>query len=241
MQLRSPLEDFPVEKWEQVLPPIFERVLCRSGRRQPDDPARPGQDHQHRLRAERTRAPRHRALHGHQGRRQEADPRHVHRLGKHGLQVNAIAPGYFKTPLNQALVDDPEFSAGSRSARRSAAGARSRSWSARPSFCPERVELRQRPYPLRRRRHHRVPLMRGCLLRRDAGILDDPAPFPISRLRSLSSAAGVARSGLDRRHAELGEAVDQRRDPSAPFAGHRPVCRRSASASRAAHTVRTRS
>jgi gluconate 5-dehydrogenase len=28
-----------------------------------------------------------------------------------GLQVNAIAPGYFKTPLNQALVDDPEFSA----------------------------------------------------------------------------------------------------------------------------------
>ena len=29
---------------------------------------------------------------------------------KHGLQVNAIAPGYFKTPLNQALVDNPEFS-----------------------------------------------------------------------------------------------------------------------------------
>ena len=30
---------------------------------------------------------------------------------RHGLQVNAIAPGYFKTPLNQALVDDPSFSA----------------------------------------------------------------------------------------------------------------------------------
>src|SRR6201999_3992152 len=30
---------------------------------------------------------------------------------KHGLQVNAIAPGYFKTPLNQALVDDPTFTA----------------------------------------------------------------------------------------------------------------------------------
>jgi len=30
---------------------------------------------------------------------------------KHGLQVNSIAPGYFKTPLNQALVDNPEFSA----------------------------------------------------------------------------------------------------------------------------------
>ena len=25
--------------------------------------------------------------------------------------INAIAPGYFKTPLNQALVDDAEFSA----------------------------------------------------------------------------------------------------------------------------------
>ncbi|MBN9075486.1 MAG: gluconate 5-dehydrogenase [Rhizobiales bacterium 65-79] len=30
---------------------------------------------------------------------------------RHGLQVNAIAPGYFRTPLNRALVEDPEFSA----------------------------------------------------------------------------------------------------------------------------------
>ncbi len=30
---------------------------------------------------------------------------------RHGLQCNAIAPGYFRTPLNQALVDDPEFTA----------------------------------------------------------------------------------------------------------------------------------
>ena len=29
---------------------------------------------------------------------------------KHGLQINAIGPGYFKTPLNQALVDNLEFS-----------------------------------------------------------------------------------------------------------------------------------
>lgn len=29
---------------------------------------------------------------------------------QYGLNVNAIAPGYFKTPLNQALIDDPEFS-----------------------------------------------------------------------------------------------------------------------------------
>ena len=31
--------------------------------------------------------------------------------GKHGLRVNAIAPGYFRTELNKALVEDEKFSA----------------------------------------------------------------------------------------------------------------------------------
>lgn len=30
---------------------------------------------------------------------------------KYGLQCNGLAPGYFETPLNQALVDDPDFTA----------------------------------------------------------------------------------------------------------------------------------
>ena len=31
--------------------------------------------------------------------------------GRHGLRVNAIAPGYFRTELNKALVEDEKFSA----------------------------------------------------------------------------------------------------------------------------------
>jgi gluconate 5-dehydrogenase len=30
---------------------------------------------------------------------------------KHGLQINAIGPGYFRTELNKALVENAEFSA----------------------------------------------------------------------------------------------------------------------------------
>jgi gluconate 5-dehydrogenase len=31
--------------------------------------------------------------------------------GKHGIRVNGLGPGYFRTPLTQALVDDEKFSA----------------------------------------------------------------------------------------------------------------------------------
>jgi gluconate 5-dehydrogenase len=30
--------------------------------------------------------------------------------GKHGLQVNGLGPGYFRTELNKALVEDAAFS-----------------------------------------------------------------------------------------------------------------------------------
>lgn len=52
---------------------------------------------------------------------------------KYGLQCNAIAPGYFDTPLNAALVADETFRHGLKSAPPPAAGARSKSLSA-PAF-----------------------------------------------------------------------------------------------------------
>jgi len=30
---------------------------------------------------------------------------------RHNIQINSIGPGYFATPLNQALIDNPEFDA----------------------------------------------------------------------------------------------------------------------------------
>jgi gluconate 5-dehydrogenase len=32
-------------------------------------------------------------------------------LRAHNIQVNGIAPGYFRTEMNQALMDDPKFDA----------------------------------------------------------------------------------------------------------------------------------
>lgn len=111
MQFRTPLEDFPVDRWEQLLSTNISSVffvgqavarhMISRGRGKiiniasvQSELARPGI------------AP-YTATKGavkNLTRGMCAD------WAKHGLQVNAIAPGYFKTPLNQALVDSPEFS-----------------------------------------------------------------------------------------------------------------------------------
>jgi gluconate 5-dehydrogenase len=111
MQFRTPLEDFPVDRWEQLLSTNISSVfyvgqaiarhMIPRGRGKiiniasvQSELARPGI------------AP-YTATKGavkNLTRGMCAD------WAKHGLQVNAIAPGYFKTPLNQALVDSAEFS-----------------------------------------------------------------------------------------------------------------------------------
>jgi gluconate 5-dehydrogenase len=111
MQFRTPLEDFPAERWEQLLTTnissvfyvgqaVARRMIPRKRGKiiniasVQSELARPGI------------AP------------YTATKGAVRNLTRgmcadwagHGLQVNAIAPGYFKTPLNQALVDNPDFS-----------------------------------------------------------------------------------------------------------------------------------
>jgi gluconate 5-dehydrogenase len=56
--------------------------------------------------------------------------------GKHGLCTNALAPGYFRTELNKALVEDDKFSAWLSARTPLVPGAMCRSWLAPQSFLP---------------------------------------------------------------------------------------------------------
>src|SRR3954463_3233522 len=111
MQFRSPLEDFPAERWEQLLSTNISSVfytgqavarhMIKRGRGKiiniasvQSELARPGI------------AP----YTATKGAVRNLTRGMCTDWAKHGLQINAIAPGYFKTPLNQALVDNAEFS-----------------------------------------------------------------------------------------------------------------------------------
>ncbi|CAN7687146.1 SDR family oxidoreductase [Rhizobium sp. LjRoot258] len=111
MQFRTPLEDFPAERWDELLKTNVSSVfyvgqavarhMIKRGAGKiiniasvQSELARPGI------------AP-YTATKGavkNLTRGMCAD------WAKYGIQINAIAPGYFKTPLNQALVDNAEFS-----------------------------------------------------------------------------------------------------------------------------------
>lgn len=111
MQFRSPLEDFPADRWEQLLKTNISSVfyvgqavarhMIGRGKGKiiniasvQSELARPGI------------AP----YTATKGAVKNLTRGMCTDWAKHGLQINAIAPGYFKTPLNQALVDSEEFS-----------------------------------------------------------------------------------------------------------------------------------
>jgi gluconate 5-dehydrogenase len=111
MQFRAPLEDFPIERWDELLrtnvssafyvgQAVAKHMIPR-GRGKiiniasvQSELARPGI------------AP----YTATKGAIKNLTRGMCTDWAKYGLQVNAIAPGYFKTPLNQALVDDATFS-----------------------------------------------------------------------------------------------------------------------------------
>jgi len=95
MQFRAPLEDFPVEKWQQLLTTNVSSLFYVS---QPVARAMIARSRGKIINIATKGAVRNLT------RGMATD------WAKHGLQVNAIVPGYFETPLNQALVDDPAFS-----------------------------------------------------------------------------------------------------------------------------------
>lgn len=111
MQFRAPLEDFPPEKWSELMrtnvdsaffvgQAVAKRMIAR-GRGKiiniasvQSELARPGI------------AP----YTASKGAIKQLTKGMATDWGPHGLQVNAIAPGYFKTELNQALVENATFS-----------------------------------------------------------------------------------------------------------------------------------
>lgn len=111
MQFRSPLEDFPLEKWRELMRVNVESAFIVSKAvakgmiaRQSGKIINIGSVQSELGRP--TIAP----YTATKGAIKMLTRGMCADWAKHGIQVNAIGPGYFKTPLNQALVDNPEFS-----------------------------------------------------------------------------------------------------------------------------------
>ena len=112
MQFRAPLEDFPDDKWQQLLQTNISSVfytgqavarhMIKRGRGKIINIAS--------VQSELAR-PNIAPYTATKGAVRNLTKGMATDWAKHGLNINAIAPGYFKTPLNQALVDNPEFSA----------------------------------------------------------------------------------------------------------------------------------
>lgn len=111
MQFRAPLEDFPVDKWQELLQTNISSVffvgqavarhMIKRGTGKIVNIAS--------VQSELAR-PNIAPYTATKGAVRNLTKGMCTDWAKYGLNINAIAPGYFKTPLNQALVDNPEFS-----------------------------------------------------------------------------------------------------------------------------------
>ncbi|MDB5526729.1 MAG: gluconate 5-dehydrogenase [Rhizobium sp.] len=111
MQFRSPLEDFPADKWELLLKTNVSSIFYTSQavarhmiRRGAGKIINIGSVQSELARTSIAPYTTTKGAVKNLTRGMCAD------WAKYGLQINGIGPGYFRTPLNQALVDNPEFS-----------------------------------------------------------------------------------------------------------------------------------
>lgn len=111
MQFRSPLEDFPAEKWEQLLATNISSVFyVAQAVARHMIPRRRGKIINIASVQSELARPAIAPYTATKGAVRNLTRGMCADWARHGIQINAIAPGYFKTPLNQALVDDPAFS-----------------------------------------------------------------------------------------------------------------------------------
>ncbi len=112
MQFRAPLEEFPAEKWDELLRTNISSVFhVGQAVARYMIPRRRGKIINIASVQSELARPNIAAYTATKGAVRNLTRGMCADWAKYGLQINAIAPGYFKTPLNQALVDDPEFSA----------------------------------------------------------------------------------------------------------------------------------
>jgi gluconate 5-dehydrogenase len=112
MQFRAPLEDFPADKWELLLKTNLSSIFYTSQavarhmiRRGSGKIINIGSVQSELARPSIAPYTATKGAVKNLTRGMCAD------WARHGLQINAIGPGYFRTELNQALVDDPDFTA----------------------------------------------------------------------------------------------------------------------------------
>lgn len=112
MQFRTPLEDFPVERWRQLFETnVTSAFLVGQAVARRMIPRRHGKIINIASVQSELARPSIAPYTATKGAIRNLTRGMCTDWGAYGIQVNAIAPGYFKTPLNQALVDNPEFSA----------------------------------------------------------------------------------------------------------------------------------
>ena len=112
MQFRAPLEDFPVERWRQLFETnVTSAFLVGQAVARRMIPRRRGKIINIASVQSELARPSIAPYTATKGAIRNLTRGMCTDWGAYGIQVNAIAPGYFKTPLNQALVDNEEFSA----------------------------------------------------------------------------------------------------------------------------------